>query len=175
MPSRWAKEFDLLMKEDEKKAEQESAVIIKDLRNKLSNTSEKIQRLLDVYLAQDIDRETYLKERSKLFSDKKSFEEKMYKLEKDAKAWLEPMQEWLNVASVLAEAAQSNDLSSKKSLIPKIFGSNPTLHHRRIPESVIPPYAALRAACQKFSENEMSFIRVHLYYQIRTYFREHND
>ena len=64
MPSPWAKEFGLLMKEDEKKAEQESSILIDDLRNKVSIISEKIQRLLDVYLAQDIDRETYLKERS---------------------------------------------------------------------------------------------------------------
>ena len=160
MPSPWVKEFGLLMKEDEKKAEQESRIIIEDLRNKVSAISEKIQRLLDVYLAQDIDRETYLKERSKLFSDKKSFEEKICNLERDAKAWLEPMQDWLNVAPSLAFAAQSNDLSSKKSLIPKIFGSNPTLHHRRIKESVTPPYAALRAARQNFSETDTSFIRV---------------
>ena len=124
------------MKEDEKKAEQESAVIIDDLRNKVSTISEKIQRLLDIYIAQDIDRETYLKERSKLFSDKKSFEEKIWNLERDAKAWLEPMQDWLNVAKDLASAAQSNELSSKKSLVSKIFGSNPTLHHRRILESL---------------------------------------
>mgnify|MGYP003394173587 CR=1 FL=1 len=174
MPSPWAKEFDLLMKEDEKKAEQESAVIIEDLRNKVSVISEKIQRLLDVYLAQDIDRETYLKERSKLFSDKKSFEERICNLERDAKVWLEPMQEWLNVASGLAEAAQSNDLSSKKSLISKIFGSNPTLHHRRILENPLPPYAALRAARQEFAPDDVSFIRATLYDQIRTYFREKN-
>ena len=160
MSSLWAKEFGLLMKEDEKKVEQESTVIIEDLRNKVSTISEKIQRLLDVYLAQDIDRETYLKERSKLFSDKKSFEEKICNLERDAKSWLEPMQDWLNVASSLAEASQSNDLSSKKSLISKIFGSNLTLHHRRIQESPLFPYSALCAARQKFSENETSFIRV---------------
>ena len=159
MPSPWAKEFGLLMKVDEKKAEQESAIIIKDLRNKVSTISEKIQRLLDIYLAQDIDRETYLKERSKLFSDKKSFEEKIWTLERDAKAWLEPMQEWLNMASDLAEASQLNDLPSKKSLIPKIFGSNPTLHDRRIQESPLFPYSALRAARQKFPENDVSFIR----------------
>ena len=157
IPSPWAKEFDLLMKEDEKKAEQESAVIIEDLRNKVSTISEKIQRLLDIYIAQDIDRETYLKERSKLFSDKKSLEEKICNLERDAKSWLEPMADWLNVASSLAEASQSNDLSSKKSLISKIFGSNPTLHHRRILESVTPPYAALRAARQKSAETDRVF------------------
>lgn len=130
MPSDLAKEFEKLMKEDESKAEEESKVMIEDLRIKVSAISEKIQRLLDVYLAQDIDRETYLKERSKLFSLKKSFEEKMYQLERDATAWLEPMADWLNVAKDLALAAQSNDLSSKKLSLQKIFGSNPTLHHR---------------------------------------------
>src|SRR3989344_5779491 len=170
MPSPWVKEFGLLMKEDEKKAEQESRIIIEDLRNKVSAISEKIQRLLDVYLAQDIDRETYLKERSKLFSDKKSFEEKIMNLDKNAKAWLEPMQEWLNVASSLDEAAQSNDLSSKKSSLQKIFGSNLTLSNRRILESPCPPYAALRAARENSAQNEASFIVVRLYYQIRTYF-----
>ena len=159
MPSPWAKEFGLLMKEDEKKAEQESSILIEDLRNKVSDISEKIQRLLDIYIVQDIDRETYLKERSKLFSDKKSFEEKIWNLERDAKAWLEPMQDWLNVASSLAFAAERNDLPSKKSLIPKIFGSNPTLHDRRILENPLPPYAALPAARHEFSENDASFIR----------------
>ena len=162
MPSPWVKEFNLLMKKDEQKAEQESVKIVQDLRNKLSTNSERIQRLLDVYLAQDIDRETYLKERSKLFSLKKSFEEKIMNLEKNAKVWLEPMQEWLNVVSGLAETAQSNDLSSKKSSLQKIFGSNLTLSNRRILECPCPPYAALCAARQKSSENETSLIVVRL-------------
>ena len=160
MPSPWVKEFNLLMKKDEQKAEQESVKIIQDLRNKLSVISEKIQRLLDVYLAQDIDRETYLKERSKLFSMKKSFEENIMKLEKDAKAWLEPMQEWLNAVSNLDETAQSNDLSSKKSSLQKIFGSNLTLSNRRILECPCPLYAALRAAREKSSENDASIVVV---------------
>ena len=82
------------------------------------------------------------------------------KLEKDAKAWLEPMQEWLNAVSNLDETAQSNDLSSKKSSLQKIFGSNLTLSNRRILECPCPPYAALRAARQKSSENKASIVVV---------------
>ena len=36
---------------------------------------------------------------------------------------------------------------------------NPTLHHRRIQETPIFPYSALRAARQNFPENEVSLIR----------------
>ena len=62
---------------------------------------------------------------------------------------------------------------SSKNLLAFEF-PNPTLHHRRIQESVTPPYAALRAARQNSSETDTSFIRVHLYYQIRTYFKNNH-
>ena len=81
-------------------------------------------------------------------------------MERDATAWLEPMADWLNVASSLAEAAQSNDLPSKKFSLQKIFGSIPTLHDRRIQEIPLQPYAALRAAREKFSENDVGCIGV---------------
>ena len=150
IPFPWRNELRVCMAEDEKKAETESSLIISDLREKVSTISDKIQRLLDVYLAQDIDRETYLRERSKLFSDKKSFEEKISKLERDAGAWLEPMREWVETASTLDEIARRNDLPSKKSSLQKIFGSNLTLHDKKIQENPSFPYAALRAARQKF-------------------------
>jgi site-specific DNA recombinase len=169
MPSPWAKEFGLLMDEDRRKGSFESSKIVVDLQNRVYGLSEKIQRLLDVYLAQDIDRETYLKERSKLFSEKKSFEEKMYKLE-DATSWLEPMRDWLKTVENLDEIAKRNDLSSKKSHLQKIFGSNLFLHDKKIKENPSSPYAALRAALlrlrnsasdgqENFSPFQTSFIR----------------
>jgi len=160
MPSPWAEEFGLCMKEDEKKADRESSVIIVDLQNKIFNISEKIQRLLDVYLAQDIDRETYLKERNKLFSDKKSFEEKIQKLERDATSWLAPMREWVETASSIGKIAERNDLPSKKSSLQKIFGSNLFLHDKKVQEKASSPYAVLRAARQNFSPFQTSHIRV---------------
>ena len=39
------------------------------------------------------------------------------------------------------------------------------------PRKPLPPYAALRAARQEFSENDASFIRARLYDQVRTYFQ----
>src|SRR3989338_5746196 len=126
------------------KAKTESEKIIVDLRNKISTISEKVQRLLDVYLAQDIDRETYLRERGKLFSEKKSFEEKVDRLERNANCWLEPMRKWVETASTLGEISERNDLPSKKSSLQKIFGSNLTLYDKKIQENPSPAYASLR-------------------------------
>src|SRR3989344_6106661 len=159
MPSPWAQEFNLCMAEDRKTAHQESSGMIEDLRIKVSALAEKSQRLLDVYLAQDIDRETYFKERSKLFSEKKSAEENIARLERNAGAWLEPMQAWVLTASTLGEIAERNDLPSKKSSLQKIFGSNLTLHDKKVRENPSPAYAALRAAREKFALSDTSFIR----------------
>ena len=144
MLSPWANEFGLLMEEDKRKGSFESSKIVADVQNRVYDLSEKIQRLLDVYLAQDIDRETYLRERSKLFSDKKNFEEKIEKLERDATHWLAPMQEWVNTASSLGKIAERNDLPSKKSSLQKIFGSNLFLHDKKVQENPSLPYETVR-------------------------------
>ena len=159
MPSPWAHEFNLCMETDRKTAHRESSGMIEDLRRKVFALSERSQRLLDVYLAQDIDRETYLKERAKLFSEKKTAEENIARLERDAGAWLEPMQAWVLTASTLGEIAERNDLPSKKSSLQKIFGSNLTLHDKKVRENPSPAYAALRAAREKFASSDVSFIR----------------
>ena len=62
------------------------------------------------------------------------------------------------------------ELVSKISHLQKssaLESSNLTLHDRRILENPLPPYAALRAAREKFSENDVSFIRAPLYDQVR--------
>src|SRR3989338_1076644 len=159
MPSPWAQEFNLCMAEDRKTAHKESSGMIEDLRRKVFALSEKLQRLLDVYLAQDIDRETYLKERSKLFSEKKTAEEKVAQLELHADAWLAPMRAWGGTASTLGTVAERNDLPPQKSSLQKIFGSNLRLHDKKVRENPSPAYAALRAAREKFALSDTSFIR----------------
>jgi len=64
-----------------------------------------------------------------------------------------------------------HDLPSKKSSLQKIFGSNLFLHDKKVQEKASSPYAALRAARQNFLPFQTSHIRVALYYQIRTYFK----
>ncbi len=51
-----------------------------------------------------------------LMSDKKSVQERILLLERNAAAWLEPMRKWLNEASMLDEIAKSKDYTSKKKI-----------------------------------------------------------
>ena len=120
--------------------------------------SRKLYRLTDLYIAQDIKRADYLSSRRALVLEKKSVEERAMLLERNTGYWLEPMREWIKDASKLPEAAKSKDLSSKKSSLRKIFGSNLILRNKEIQENPMNQWATLRVARKKFSENELSFI-----------------
>ena len=54
---------------------------------------------------------------------------------------------------------EKSGCSSQNQKSSALESSNLTLHDRRILENPLPLYAALRAARQKFSENDVSFIR----------------
>ena len=51
----------------------------------------------------------------------------------------------------------------------RLLNFEPALQVREIPS---PPYAALRAARENFSENDASFIGATLYDQVRTFFQQ---
>jgi len=70
----------------------------------------------------------------------------------------------------VGQVLYSPSLFVKKSSLQKIFGSNPSLKNRRIEFNPLLPYAALRAARQNFYENELSFLVVGFYTNLRTHF-----
>ncbi len=158
LPPLWAEELRRLMDEDKDKTSRETEAFVQELREKVQDISRQLDRLTDLYIAQDIERADYLERRRALISDRKSFEEQIARLEQNACAWLEPMQEWVNHASMLDEIAKNFDLPSKKSSLQKIFGSNLTLRNRKVEQTPVEHWATLRVARQNFSENEVSFI-----------------
>ncbi len=161
MPTDWASELSKLADKDEREVVQSSSLANQAMREELDTISQKLQRLFTLYFRdEDIDRDTYRREKELLLSRKKSLEEERSLLHKGHVAWLEPLREWLKDAEMLGETAVSPDLRIKKSSLQKIFGSNPSLKNRRIEFNPLPPYAALRAARQNFSENQTSSVFV---------------
>jgi len=106
----------------------------------------KLQRLLDSYLEQDVDRDEYRERKAKLLSEKKTIEESIARLQHTHTAWLEPMRTWVKDASEVEEIARGEDKHKKKVLAQNIFGSNLTLSHRIARGDAREPWAALRAA-----------------------------
>ncbi|MBI3442330.1 MAG: recombinase family protein [Candidatus Sungbacteria bacterium] len=156
LPEEWANELLKMAEQDKQEIAHSSAAIVQETRTEIQTISQKLQRLLDTYLEQDIEREVYREEKANLLSRRKSLEENIDDLEHGRLAWLEPMREWIKEAQTLNEIALAPSLSIKKSFAQKIFGSNLTLHTREARGIAIHQWFSLACAKENFTENNFS-------------------
>ena len=160
LPESWATTLGKMLDADEHKAEQSASVFVANARNSLANLQGKLQRLLDGYLDQDIDQQTYRTRQGELMSEKKSLEEQIGKLTLAGKAWVEPMRQWIKQAVSLCEIAKSGDFAAIKDAFLKIDGLNLFLSSKKAQptaaqNSFLPPeniWSALRAAKEKTAQ-----------------------
>jgi len=174
----WAEKLLEMAETDKEKTAQSSAAFVQESRNQICVINKKLQRLLDGYLEQDIEREIYRDEKSKLLSEKKSLEEKTNTLEQKRLGWVEPMQEWINYAQTIEKIANDGDFFAKKVATKEIFGLNLVLANREArhsaPSGTNSParthWAALCAARENLRKFPESQIIVSLYNLVRTHF-----
>ena len=83
-------------------------------REEIKEKAIRLQRLLDSYLDQDVDRDSYLNKKSELLSEKKTLEEQIFRFEQTHHAWLEPMREWIHEAGNVVNIARGEDLNGKR-------------------------------------------------------------
>ncbi len=158
MPEAWAREMSRLADEDEKDASRTMATLVRGLQEKIDDVRQKIDRITDLFVDQEIDHDTYLARKKTLMSEKKSLEEVLARSQRGQCPWLEPMRNWIKDASLLAKVAINDDINAKKTSLRKIFGSNLFLKNRRVEFTPTKPYASLREARLNFSETDLSFI-----------------
>ncbi len=158
IPKDWADDLLHLSNDDELESLKKSEEFAHSLREQVKDLSMNLDRLTDLYVAQDIEREDYLNRRGVILSKKKSLEEKIAKLEHSSTTWLEPFQNWLKQAQTLEEIAKGLDQNPKKSAAQTIFGSNLYLRNKEIEFTPEKQWAALAAARKNFSEKNRSII-----------------
>ena len=88
MKQDWAEELTARLEKDKTKTAQSFTAFVRENKNRIEEIKIKLQRLLDGYLEQDIDREIYRTEKLKLLSGKKSLEEKIISLEQKRTGWI---------------------------------------------------------------------------------------
>ncbi len=165
MPRAWTEELRLLITKDEANEQTHNQSQVADLQTDIAQLSAKLQRLLDSYLDQDIERDIYIGKKAELMSQKKTQEEKLSKLTLGQNAWVEPMKKWIETAVSIYKITESDDLLAKKLLCQEIFGSNLSLKNKKarlsLPKFQKSPlerhWLALRASLQNFSQNPKSF------------------
>ena len=147
--SDWAKKLLEMTEKDKMKSAQSVSAFVQENENKIKIINIKLQRLLDGYLEQDIEREIYREEKAKLLSEKKSLEEQITRFEQKQNDWLEPMEKWLNYAQNIEKIARNRDLFIKKVAVKEIFGSNLCLASRVVRGEPQNQWAAMAAAQEK--------------------------
>jgi hypothetical protein len=112
-------------------------------RAEIERISLRLQRLLDSFLDQQIDRETFTAEKAKLMSQKKSLKEQSSALSRGRADWLEPFQNWIETAKNAGEIALSGALQEKRVLALKVFGSNLVLDCKKARGSCVKPWSLI--------------------------------
>jgi len=90
LPSDWAKYLNQRLEKDKTESAQSVSAFVSENEKRITEIKIKLQRLLDGYLEQYIERETYRTEKAKLLSEKKSLEEENTRSLQKQKHWLEP-------------------------------------------------------------------------------------
>jgi len=124
LPTDWAEYLKKRLNGDKVDSAQSVTAFVQQTRDQVSVINQKLQRLLDGYLDQLIDQETYKTEKNKLVSQKTSLEENLITLEQTQTGWIEPMQKWIVQAENLPAIAECDDLLAKKVRSKEIFGSD---------------------------------------------------
>ena len=158
LPSEWARDFEKRMIVDARASGRTTAEAVAGLRDDMQGIETKLDRLMDLYIAQDIERDAYLSKRRVLLSDKRSMQEQIARLERDGNAWLEPMRSWINEAETLTQIPKDPSLPAKKSALQKIFGSNLILLNQKVSGTAHPVYAAVAAAREKLGTMESNLV-----------------
>jgi flagellar hook-basal body complex protein FliE len=97
----WAEKLLEMAETEKQKSAQSCFTFAQEANEEIKAVNTKLQRLLDSYLEQDIDREIYRVKKAKLLFEKKSLEERLNGFEQKQNDWLEPFQNWIKVASNL--------------------------------------------------------------------------
>ncbi len=142
----WAEKMIQKLDNEKNETAQSFPACVAEKRDTIRAITVKLQRLLDSYLDQDIDKEEYRPRKAKLLSDKKTLEESISRLQHTQTSWLEPMRKWIIEASEVEQIARGEDKNAKKVLAAKIFGSNLTLSRQIARGDAREPWAALCAA-----------------------------
>ncbi len=144
----WADEMLELVKKEKKTTSQSALQLAAQKHADIQKLNERIQKLLDSYLDELIDRETFTAEKAKAMSQRKTLEQEKEACEAGRSYWLEPFQNWILTAKNAGLIAQSGTLQEKRVLAEKVFGSNLVLDCKKARGSCVKPWSLLVSTSQ---------------------------
>ena len=108
-----------------------SSLAARQADDKLKEFDEKIERLIDLYIAKELSQEEYQRKKAKLLNEKKDLQERLGEIEKSGGGWLEPAKEFVNTCNRAGSVAWQGNPSAKREFL-KNLGSNFVLKDRSL-------------------------------------------
>ena len=108
-------------------------------RDKLREFDDRIERLIDLYIAKEISQEEYQRKKAKLLNGKKELQERLGEIEKTSGGWLEPSKNFLTTCNQAGSVAWQGNPSAKRDFL-KTIGSNFKLFNRTLSMKKAYPY-----------------------------------
>ena len=145
------------LEKEELQAKEQAKIIVQNLKNELINTEKRLEKLLDVYLAEAISTEEYTSRKQKILTQKLELQEKIKDFEQKGLSWLGPAREFVLSLNQAAKLLSTENLSEIATFL-KNIGSNHILQNRQLIFEPKIPYN-LVAEPSKRGEANLTFPR----------------
>jgi transcription termination factor NusB len=131
----------------EKEQNHSSQKFVQNLKNKILETQEKLDKLVSAYIDGDIPKENYLPKKEELLKQKVSLANDLEDFGQTGKNWLQPLRAWILGTKKAKNLASSENYEEIKRFVQKV-GTNPKFLDKSISFSFLPPWDfwALRKA-----------------------------
>jgi hypothetical protein len=114
--------------------------LLAEARATLKEIANELNRLLELYLSQTIDRSEYVLQQNKLHSKKSSLMESITQLEGASTHWLELFKKWVNTAQQLGSLVKKASPTERRRLAAEVFGSNLRLSGKKLSGEAVKPW-----------------------------------
>jgi len=127
------------LKKDESKAKEQTKMIVQNLKKELLEIETKLEKLLDVYLAEVISTEEYTARKQKILTRKLELQERIRDFEQKGLSWLEPAREFVLKLNYAEKLRKSENYQEMKTFL-KNIGSNHILQNQKLIFSFKAPF-----------------------------------
>ena len=140
LPEEWAHKMLAQVEVWEREEQKNLISFAQSVEAKLKDTEEKLDKLVNAFLEETIDKDTYLKKKDELIKLKTEIHQKKSDFGQKGQLWVEPLKNWIESAHHAGTVANSKDFCCEKSLLKKI-GTNRILKDKKLRFDFAPPFS----------------------------------
>jgi DNA invertase Pin-like site-specific DNA recombinase len=124
---------------EEQQAKEQAKTTVQNLKTQLKEIETKLEKLLDLYLSNNLSTEEYSAKKQKFLAKKLEIQEKISDFEQKGLSWLEPAREFVKSLNQATKLLSDENKEEMKTFL-KNIGSNHILQNRQLIFSLKIPY-----------------------------------